>query len=283
MNNSKYSILTTIIILSLTITTDTFANNLSFNKALRGDDRNSSENKRIYAITRDDAKSVDGRETKNQKECDKEGGQVNTKTGKCEITSNDQTNQFSTDPQLNLTENSVTPSISFNAKETFDAMDLVFDFNVSGESSETDADKIVDDFLINKGNINFSLTGQKIYDKFGVYGRVTYSLMSGTEVNVDTTTLDVDSEVLTYELGIGYQFEQQLQLEASYSYFDATNNDSEMESEFVNILDGESALVFGLTIPFEQSDDKPIFLKFQRAKLDGANDAIFRVSVAKSF
>ena len=198
------------------------------------------------------------------------------------LRSSTSTDGLRVEPQIGVGENTLTPSITFATNKKFfgDKGQFHFGLKASATASVDVAAEIANNFILEGGDINFALGIEySPISDLGLSASYVYTLVSTNELSTDKTTLDVESEVSTLRLTAMYAFNDVL-LKYSYNRYKASSNGS--DSQFNAILDGKSSSTFGVTLPFVQ-DDKEFFLKFERAKLSGAQEAIFRVAIEADF
>lgn len=185
-------------------------------------------------------------------------------------------------PKLGVGDDVLRPSLTFSSSKALNLehLEVMFEFTANTALKLEEAKELVNTFVIDGGDINFSFALMyKPIDDLGLEFGYHYSLITTDELSVEQTVTGVDSEVSSLQAKLLYSFNG-IAIKYDYKDYKASNNGN--NTTFNQLLDNEKASVFGVTIPFKQ-DAKDFLLKFERAKSSSVKDSTFRVAIETQF
>ncbi|TQV77219.1 hypothetical protein FLL45_04540 [Aliikangiella marina] len=198
------------------------------------------------------------------------------------------------EPKIGIDDNKLTPSISFSTMTDFNydsnKSQFYFEFKANAQAEVAEAEELANTIVINDANLHFELgymfkyTGsnnESIFSDWTLSTSYTYGLATTNELSQNDTTLDVESEISSFQLKLMYSFKD---VHILYELDDYEAQGDVDNSEFLSLIDGKKSKKIKVSIPFESEADKQkYYLTFTRSKLDDTSKPIFRAEISTSF
>ena len=199
------------------------------------------------------------------------------------------------EPKIGVDENRLTPSISFSTVNDTSTdstkSQFYFEFKANAQADVAEAEELANTIVINDANLHFELgymfkyrgnkKNESVFSDWTLATSYTYGLATTNELSQNQTTLDVESEISSFQVKLMYSFKD---VHIMYELDDYDAKGDVDNSEFLNLIDGKKSSKVKVSIPFtNENDNQRYYLTFTRSKLDDTSKPIFRAEISTSF